>query len=143
MTTLRKDLTRDMKKANEAIKIYDWVESHYPDLLDLEVYTLYAYDFGSIELIGKPGESNGLAAKVASILGVKESFEKEFSNGYEKTCHEIPSEGYGFIADTMRIKTKVSTKDGCKTYRVLHEYETTVCGDPPSGNGILEVEELA
>lgn len=139
MTTLRKDLERKMERANDAIRVYDWVQENYPELLDLEVDATWAYSWGYLEFVSYQN-SNGLAGKVASILGVEESFEKIVSNGYEKTQHRIPAEEfrYGY----MHIETKVRRK-GCKRYRVVKEYETEVCGDPPSGDGILEVEELS
>jgi len=141
MATLRKDLEYKMEKAQDAIRVYSWVDDHYPDLLDLDVYYVWAYGFGSIELIADKG-TKGFAAKVASILGIEDSFEKEHKNGYEITTHTVDAEGFGFMGNTMRIKTKVPNGKGCKKYRVVKEYETETCGGPPNGEGILEVEEL-
>lgn len=140
MTTLRKSLEWDIEKATDALKMYDWVVEHYPALMDLEVDHIYAYGWGNIEFVQwKPG--GGLASKVAEILGVDESFEKERANGYEKATHRIEDDTFKF--GHVTIETRVKNEEGCKTYRVTKQYETTVCGDPPSGDTIVKVEEVA
>jgi hypothetical protein len=140
MTTLRKGLERKIEQATDAIKVYQWVDENHPALLDLEVNFIYAYGFGHIELVGARGEK-GLAAKVASILGIEKSIVKDVDETREEVRFPISAdESYGFTWGSVTVVVRVPL-NGCKRYRVVEEKILEVCGDVDESK-YLEVEEL-
>lgn len=138
MTTLREDLNKTIKEADEARRMFGWVEENYPELLDIECKAVITYAFGYITFMGRRG-TKGLASQVARALNVEDSFEKDLRDGREYTKHKVPAEPFKF--KTMTIETAVPTEEGCKRYRVVREYDIELCGDINESN-YLSVEEI-
>lgn len=136
MTTLREKFESEIERLEEMQDSLEFYEENHPAILDMDLPRFHLYYWGLVVVWDDTPESKGIAAKIASALGVKDSLMKEKSSVGMKTEFHVPG-GHPLMDFTVYHQA-----NGCKKYRVVKEEEIEICGEIDKDK-YLSVEEIA
>ena len=152
MRTLREKVTYSLRanaKENlELLSMLDELETAVPGFSDREFPSISVYgSYINIDDGGNPHTVAGVASALmqhsedyrADAYRQGEPLRKEKVNGGLKTTITFRK----WTAEKPGIEISIVNRSlDCEQYRVTRESTITVCGQPPSGPGIIKVEKI-